>query len=110
MDSSSGAVGDAARLTALRRTSLLDTPAEEAFDRLTRLASRVLDAPSALVSLVDETREFFKSSVGLPEPWASRREAPLTHSFCKYEVDLRQPLIIADAREHPLVCDNLAIR
>src|SRR5919108_2857095 len=67
-----------ARLAALHRTGLLDTPAEEAFDRLTRLAARLLGAPVALVSLVDEDRQFFKSAVGLPEPWASARSAPLS--------------------------------
>jgi signal transduction histidine kinase len=103
-------VRDSARLEALRDASLLDTPAEESFDRLTRLASTILDAPVALVSLVDEDRQFFKSCVGLPEPWASRRETPLSHSFCQHAVDSREPLLIEDAREHPLVWDNLAIR
>ncbi len=55
---------DPGRLAALRLTNLLDTPAEEAFDRLARLAARVLDVPIVLVSLVDEDRQFFKA--GLP--------------------------------------------
>ena len=65
------------RIAALGRTGLLDTPAEEPFDRLTRLATRLLKTPVALVSLVDRNRQFFKSAVGLPEPWRSRRETPL---------------------------------
>src|SRR4051794_22450404 len=97
------------RLNALRRTALLDTPAEERFDRLTRLAARVLHAPAALVSLVDEDRQFFKSCVGLPEPWASLRQPPLTHSFCRHVVPLGEPLVVPDARQHPLVRDNPAI-
>jgi signal transduction histidine kinase len=101
---------DLARLAALHATALLDSPAEAAFDRLTRLATRFLSAPVALVSLVDEDRQFFKSCVGLPEPWASARETPLSHSFCQHAVQLRKPLVIADAREHALVRDNLAIR
>jgi signal transduction histidine kinase len=96
-------------LAALRRTELLDSDAEEAFDRLTRLASHVLNAPVALMSLVDADRQFFKSSVGLVEPWASRRETPLSHSFCQYAVVSGAPLIVEDARTHPLVHDNLAI-
>ena len=104
------AVRDVSRLTALRRTALLDTPAEEAFDRLTRLATTILEVPVALVTLVDEERQFFKSCVGLPEPWASQRETPLSHSFCQHVVEQREPLVIEDAREHPLVRDNLAIR
>lgn len=62
-----------------------------------------------LVSLVDADRQFFKSSQGLPEPRASCRETPLSHSFCQHVVVLEEPLVIEDAREHPLVSDNLAI-
>ena len=104
-----GGVLDPARLAELRRTGLLDSAAEEAFDRLTRLASRILRIPVALVSLVDEGRQFFKSQIGLPEPWASRRQTPLSHSFCQHVVNAQEPLIVADAREHPLVRDNLAV-
>jgi signal transduction histidine kinase len=98
------------RLEALRATRLLDSPPEEAFDRLTRLASYVLGVPVALVSLVADDRQFFKSCVGLPEPWASRRGTPLSHSFCQHAVAAAEPLIIEDARVHPLVSENLAIR
>src|SRR5262245_3464148 len=77
-------IQNTARLAALRTTSLLDTPPEEVFDRLTRLATSALQVPVALVSLVDGDRQFFKSSIGLPEPWASLRQTPLTHSFCKH--------------------------
>jgi signal transduction histidine kinase len=101
---------DAGRLAALRATALLDTPADAAFDRLSRLAARLLGAPIALVTLVDEDRQFFKSCIGLPEPWASLRETPLSHSFCQHVVEAAAPLVIEDAREHPLVRDNLAIR
>ncbi len=97
------------RLLTLRRTGLLDSPPEEAFDRLTRLAARFLDAPVALVSLVDEERQFFKSCFGLPEPWATGRETPLSHSFCQHVVIREEALIVEDAREHPLVKENLAI-
>ena len=69
-------IQDAERLAALRRTSLLDSPPEEAFDRLTRLATTLLRVPVALVSLVDGDRQFFKSSVGLPEPLASLGRPP----------------------------------
>ena len=54
------------RLAELQRTALLDTPSEEPFDRLTRLATRLCKTPVALVSLVDRDRQFFKSAVGLP--------------------------------------------
>jgi diguanylate cyclase (GGDEF)-like protein len=103
-------LSDAARLAALAETGLLDSAAEAAFDRLTRLVSKILHVPTALVSLVDDHRQFFKSAVGLGEPWSSRRETPLSHSFCKHAVAAAGPLVIEDARVHPLVRDNLAIR
>ncbi|MES2461172.1 MAG: response regulator, partial [Armatimonadota bacterium] len=102
-------INDFERLASLDRTALLDTPAEEAFDRLTRLARRVLNVPVALVSLVDGKRQFFKSADGLPEPWASRRETPLSHSFCQHVVTKAAPLVVEDARKDSLVCDNLAV-
>jgi GAF domain-containing protein len=104
------AVKNSDRLDALRATGLLDSDVTPSFDRLARLASQVLNAPVALVSLVDADRQFFKSCLGLPEPWASEREAPLTHSFCQHAVASREPLLVDDAREHELLCDNLAIR
>lgn len=104
------ASGDSDRLDALHATGLLDSDVAPEFDRLARLAAHVLHAPVALVSLVDEDRQFFKSCLGLPEPWASRRESPLTHSFCQHAVASREPLLVTDAREHPVLRDNLAIR
>lgn len=98
-----------ARLAALRRAALLDTPPDVAFDRLTRLASSLLGTPVSLVSIVDTNRQFFKSAVGLPEPWASRRETPLSHSFCQHVVARRAPLVVEDARQDPLVRDNAAV-
>jgi GAF domain-containing protein len=103
-------VRDPPRLQALRRARLLDTPAEEGYDRLTRLAMNLLNAPIAQISLVDEDRQFFKSAHGLDEPWASARETPLSHSICQHAVAAREPLVIEDARTHSLVKDSLAIR
>lgn len=97
------------RLEALRRAELLDTPPEEAFERLTRMATAILGVPVSLVSLVDEHRQFFKSARGLPEPWASARQTPLTHSFCQHVVSRAEPLVVADSRLDPLVRDNAAI-
>jgi two-component system cell cycle sensor histidine kinase/response regulator CckA len=89
---------------------LLDTPPEQAFDRLAGLAARLLGAPVALVTLLGEDRVFFKSAIGLAEPWASRRGAPLSHSFCRHVVASGVPLVIEDARRHPLVRSNPAVR
>jgi GAF domain-containing protein len=98
------AVQDPQRLAALRKTGLLDTPPDPSFDRHARLAAEVLNAPVALVSLIDEDRQFFKSAIGVEE-----RETPLSHSFCQHAIAHREPLIVEDAREHPLLKHNPAV-
>ena len=103
------ALADPARLAALRRTALLDTPVERTFDRMCRLAQRLLGVPVLGMGLLDIDREWFKSSIGLPEPWASTRTLPLTHSFCKYVVASGEPLVTSDARQDPRLQQNLAI-
>jgi len=98
------------RLAAVHRAGLLDTPPDEPFDRFTRLATRIFKTPVALVSIVDAERQFFKSAIGLPEPWQSQRQTPLSHSFCKHAVGTQEPLVIADARRDPVYRDNPAVR
>lgn len=93
------------RLAAVRATGLMDTEAEEDFDRFTRLASRLLNAPIALITLLDDRRQFFKSAVGAGE----LRSTPLAYSICANTVAINSPLIIEDARVHPLVCENPAV-
>jgi PAS domain S-box-containing protein len=104
------AIPNSSRVDVLRLTGLLDSPREEAFDRLTRLASTLLKAPIALVSLVDAHRQFFKSSLGLPERIDAARSTSLEYSFCQHAVASGEPLIIPDARDHHLVRSNPAIR
>jgi GAF domain-containing protein len=104
------AVRDPDRLGALRATGLLGSPIQETFDRQARIAAEALDAPVALVSLVDENDQFFVSCLGLPEPWQTRRGTPLSHSFCQHVVAAREPLLVEDARDHPELKSNLAIR
>jgi formate hydrogenlyase transcriptional activator len=100
---------DEARLEALRRTSLLDSPPEEAFDRLTRLATTVLHVPVAIISLLDRDRQFIKSACGLSGSLESLRKTPLEHSFCKHPVGSGEPLVVADNRSHPVVGNYLAV-
>jgi PAS domain S-box-containing protein len=102
-------LADPGRLAALRQTNLLDTAAEEAFDRLARLAARLLRAPIALVTLVDSDRQFLKACLGLPEPWASARQLPLSHSLCQRLLVTGQPLVIGDAHHDPLARGNQAV-
>jgi diguanylate cyclase (GGDEF)-like protein/PAS domain S-box-containing protein len=97
-------VTDPTRLDALAETGLMDSPAEAAFDRLTRLATRLLDAPVGLISLVAAERQYFKSAVGLEV-----REVPLSHSFCQHVVRADAPLVVTDARRDPRVADNPAV-
>jgi len=98
------------RLERLRALEVLDTPSEAAFDAIAQLAGRLLNVPVALVSFVDDERQFFKSCVGtIPEPWMSERQTPLTHSFCQHVVERSEPLVVEDARTHPIVRDNRAI-
>ena len=100
---------DPARLTALEKTGLLDSAPEETFDRLTRLASRLLTAPTTLVSLVTSDRQFFKSQHGLGDPWASRRETPLSHSFCQWVVSSGEDVSVSDAGRNEILSRNRAV-
>ncbi len=102
-------LADPYRLSLLQTAGLLDTPPEESFDRYTRLAQRLLGAPTVVVSIVDHRRQFFKSHQGLSEPLSEERETPLSHSFCQHVVNRGLPLIVEDARLHELLKDNLAI-
>src|ERR1700733_905516 len=109
-DGQSTAVLAPERLAELHSTRLLDSPPEESFDRLTRLTATVLNVPISLVSLVDSDRQFFKSCLGLRQPWAAQRQTPLSHSFCQHVVESRRALVVSDAREHPVLRNNPAIR
>jgi transcriptional regulator with XRE-family HTH domain len=102
---------DAGRVAALEATGLLDSLQEEAFDRLTRRVQEALGVPVALVSLVHRGRQFFKSGAEtLPEPWASRRETPLSHSFCQIVVAEEAALTVTDSRGDPRVRGSAAIQ
>ncbi len=90
-----------ARLAALRGLGLLDSVAEDRFDRITRLARRVLRVPIALVSLVDADRQWFKSRQGLDACQTSREV-----SFCGHAILDDEPLVIPDARRDVRFRDN----
>lgn len=89
------------RLEALMATGLLDTPPEERFDRITRLAAQFFNVPTALVSLIDEQRQWFKSRYGL-----LARETPRSQAFCAHAVARRELLIVEDAHLDPRFVDN----
>lgn len=99
------------RLNALRELEILDTAPEERFDRITRLAQQVFGVPIALVSLVDERRQWFKSRAGLDV-----QETPREHSFCAHAIIGDRPMVVTDAlddtrfRSNPLVLGEPHIR
>jgi diguanylate cyclase (GGDEF)-like protein len=100
-----------ARLQGLRALRILDTAPEERFDRLTRLAKRLFGVPIALVSLVDENRQWFKSAVGLDV-----KETPRDISFCGHALLADDILLIENAllderfHDNPLVVDDPKLR
>ena len=92
---------EAARLEELRSLRLLDTPPEERFDRITRLASRLFGVPIAYIALVDAERQWFKSSCGLSATSTDR-----SVSFCGHAILQSTPLVIPDALEDDRFHDN----
>jgi diguanylate cyclase (GGDEF)-like protein/PAS domain S-box-containing protein len=89
------------RLSMLDALHLLDTPPEPVFDRVTRLASRLLDVPMALFSLVDADRQWFKSRIGL-----DAAQTPREHAFCAHAIGMSAPLVVNDALEDGRFSDN----
>lgn len=89
------------RLATLNGLKVLDTIAEERFDRVTRLAQRIYGVPIALVSLVDENRQWFKSCIGL-----EATETPRTISFCGHAILGDETFYISDASKDERFADN----
>ena len=87
-------------MAAVRRTNLLDTPPEECFDRLTRLAVETVGVTAAFLSLVDEAGDFYKSNFGFSEPLATTRRLA-GETFCHHALVSDGVVIIDDARSDP---------
>jgi GAF domain-containing protein len=102
-------VRDPERLALVRRLSAMESQPDPEFDRLARFAASLLRTPAALVTLVEEDRQLFYGCCGVSEPWASARETPLSRSFCHHVVAAGKPLVVSDARQHPLLCDHPAV-
>jgi diguanylate cyclase (GGDEF)-like protein len=94
-------VDEFSRLETLRGLNLLDTPPEERFDRVTRLARKIFGTPIALVSLVDADRQWFKSRQGL-----DATETPREISFCGHAILGDRIMVVNDARLDERFCDN----
>jgi GAF domain-containing protein len=102
---------EAARLETLRQYQVLDTDSEDVFDELTRLAAYICDTPTALISLIDVNRQWFKARVGV-----QARETPRNISFCGHAINHRGCFIIEDALfderfvDNPLVTNEPFVR
>ncbi len=92
---------EAERLASLRAHRLLDTPPEERFDRITRIASALFDVPTALVSLVDADRQWFKSRQGL-----DATETPRDMAFCAHAILGDDVMVVPDALRDDRFADN----
>lgn len=89
------------RLAVTRSLGLIETAPEERFDRITRVAAALFDAPIALIALMERDREWFKSVCGL-----DLREVPRDESFCGHSIYSREPLVVEDARLDHRFADN----
>jgi GAF domain-containing protein len=102
---------DASRVAALEKYAILDTDPEQTFDDLTHLASFICKTPMAMVSIVDEKRQWFKSRVGIPDS-----ETPRDIAFCSRTIQQSDLFIVPDAleddrfRNNPLVISEPHIR
>jgi diguanylate cyclase (GGDEF)-like protein len=89
------------RMRELESLSMLDTPAEERFDRITRLAAKTFNVPIAIISLVDTSRQWFKSCFGL-----TVSETPRALSFCGHAIMSSEPMVVPDAKLDDRFHDN----
>lgn len=85
-----------ARIAALRRLDVLDTPVEEPFEKIVNLVRTVLNVPIATVSLVDRDRQWFKAQRGF-----GHKQTPRDVSFCTHTIQQREPLVVEDAHLDP---------
>lgn len=92
---------EAARLLDLARYHVLDTDREEPFNRITRLAARLLRTPVAVLNFVDQYRQWGKAMVGLTDT-----EAPREQSFCAWTIGSDQPFVVENAATDPRFQDN----
>jgi phosphoribosyl 1,2-cyclic phosphodiesterase len=92
------------RLDDLRSLAILDTPRDERFDRIARLAARALRTPAALITLIDADRQWYKSCIGLDGSETTREAA-----FCAHAILQPEPLIVTDTFEDARFAENPAV-
>jgi GAF domain-containing protein len=95
---------EAQRLAALKEYHILDTAAEQSYDDITALAAYLCQVPITMISLVDESRQWFKSKLGL-----NQRETPRDVAFCAHAILQSDPLIVRDALKDPRFADSALV-
>ena len=99
-----GDITEATRLSVLRRYDILDTPPEEAFERIVKLTTVIFGVPIALVSLVDRERQWFKACYGLDV-----RETSREVSFCAHAIQSDEVMVVPDTTQDPRFMDNALV-
>ncbi len=92
---------EAGRLSALKQYDILDSPKEDAFDRITELVKNVFNVPICTVSLVDQDRQWFKSCIGVADG-----DTPREITFCTHTIQHREPMYIPDTTLDPRFCNS----
>jgi hypothetical protein len=96
---------EAERLAALREYHILDTEAEQPYDGIAALAAYICKVPVSMISLVDETRQWFKSKVGI-----TRLQSPRELAFCAHAILQRKPLVVQDAKKDQRFASNALVK
>lgn len=103
------ALCDPERAAAVRRLVPLYRPRSIVYDRLTSLAAQLLEAPLALLTLVEPDRQFLVASHGIPDHLYAARQTPIQYSICQFAVATGRPLVVADTAGAPFLIDHPAV-
>ncbi|HEY3358868.1 MAG TPA: response regulator [Polyangia bacterium] len=101
---------DLRRVTRLHGLRVMESEPDAVLERLVRITAELLDTPIALVTIVTESRQWWKAAVGLPPELVAARSVPRDLSFCTHAVAARAPLVVGNARGHPFFGDNELVR
>lgn len=103
-------LGSTERMAPPDEAEFLDNKPDPLLDSIAEAAVQLLHVPAALLSMVDKDLQVLKSQKGLPEPWCTTREAPLSDSLCPWVVAEGDELAVADTSEYPALAENFTMR